>query len=255
MPITSNNIISVSNLCFTYPDSIYALKNISFDVKKGDFIGLAGHNGSGKTTLIKAILGLLKPTSGEISLFGQTSKNFRSWHKIGYMPQNLSIFNPIFPATVEEIVSQGLLSLKTFPKKINFQDKLIIKEALEHLKIYHLKNRLIGDLSGGQQQRVFLARAIITKPELLILDEPSNALDATTRKHFFDILEEFNHDQKTTIILITHDVGQIGKFANKLLLIDQKVVFYGSFSDFCQSNNMSKQFGVDSQHIICHQHD
>lgn len=255
MPINKDIILAVSNLNFVYSDSVSALKNISFEVKKGDFIGLVGHNGSGKTTLIKTILGLLKPSSGEINLFGESSTHFHSWQKIGYMPQNLSIFNPIFPATVAEIVSQGLLSLKTFPKKITLQDKIIVKEALEHLKIYHLKDRLIGDLSGGQQQRVFLARAIITKPELLILDEPSNALDATTRQHFFDVLEEFNRDQKTTIILITHDIGQVGKFANKLLFIDQKVIFYGSFPDFCHSPDMSKQFGIDSQHIICHQHD
>lgn len=255
MPITKDIILSVSNLNFAYSSSVYALKNVSFEIEKGDFVGLVGHNGSGKTTLIKSILGLLKPTSGEISLFGESIKHFHSWQKIGYMPQNLSIFNPIFPATVEEIVLHGLLSTKHFPKRIDHQDKMLVKEALEYLKIYHLKNSLIGDLSGGQQQRVFLARAIITKPELLILDEPSNALDASTRKHFFDVLEEFNHDQKTTIILITHDIGQVGNFANKLLYINQKVIFYGSFSNFCHSTDMSKQFGFDSQHIICHQHD
>lgn len=255
MSISKDIILSVSNLNFVYPDSVYALKDISFEIKKGEFVGLVGHNGSGKTTLVKTILGLLKPTSGEIILFGKSTKNFHYWQKIGYMPQNLSIFNPIFPATVEEIVSQGLLSLKAFPKRINASDKVTVKNALKHLNIYHLKNRLIGDLSGGQQQRVFLARAIITKPELLILDEPSNALDATTRQHFFDVLQNLNRDHKTTIILITHDIGQIGKFANKLLFIDQKVVFYGGFPDFCHSPDMSRQFGLDSQHIICHQHD
>ena len=255
MPIIKDTILSVSNLNFNYPSSVSALKDISFEIKKGDFVGLVGHNGSGKTTLIKTILGLLKPTSGQISLFGQPLQYFKSWQKIGYMPQNLSLFNPIFPATVEEVVSQGLLSIKHFQKRISSHDKLLVNEALESLKISHLQDRLIGDLSGGQQQRVFLARAIITKPELLILDEPSNALDATTRQHFFDVIEELNRDKKTTVILITHDVGQIGKFANKLLYIDQKVIFYGSFSDFCQSNDMSQKFGFESQHIICHQHD
>lgn len=255
MPINKDTILSVSNLNFTYKSSIYALKSVSFTVNKGDFVGLVGHNGSGKTTLIKCILALLKPSSGGISLFGQSIKHFKLWQKIGYMPQNLSISNPIFPATVEEIIAQGLLATKHFPKRINLQDQTLIKEALEYLSIYHLKNHQIGDLSGGQQQRVFLARAIVAKPQLLILDEPSNALDTLSRQHFFDVLVELNHHQKITIILITHDIGQIGKFANKLIYIDQKIIFNGSFSDFCQSPEMSQQFGINSQHIICHQHD
>lgn len=255
MPLINDLILDISNLNFSYSPSVYALKDISLQVHKGDFVGLVGHNGSGKSTLIKVILGLLKPNTGNISLFGESPNSFVSWHKVGYMPQDLSIFNPVFPATVEEIVFQGLLSNKKFPKRINNQDRLIVKDVLEQFKIYHLRHRLIGDLSGGQQQRVFLARAIINKPKLLILDEPSNALDSTTRQQFFDVLRDLNKNQKTTIILITHDIGQIGEIANKLLYIDQKIIFYGSFKDFCKSTDMNKQFGFESQHIICHQHE
>lgn len=250
-----DNILSVSKLNFSYISQCNVLRDISFDIQKGDYVGLVGDNGSGKTTLVKTILGLLKPTSGKIILFDQPIDKFNSWEKVGYMPQNLSLFNPIFPITVKEVVSLGLLSTKKFPKRITHQDTILIEQALERLNIGHLRNRLIGDLSGGQQQRVFLARAIITKPELIILDEPSNALDSSTRQQFFSVLNDLNQNQKTTIILITHDIGHIGQYANKLLYIDQKVIFYGSFANFCHSTDMSQKFGPDSQHIICHQHE
>jgi zinc transport system ATP-binding protein len=247
------SVVKVSGLSFKY-DSIDILKDISLDLKVGDYVGLVGYNGSGKSTLIKVILGLLRPYKGGIQLFGQPVEKFNLWNKIGYMPQNISLLNPIFPATVKEVVSLGLLSGKKFPKIITVADKKIINKALDYLKIFDLKDKLIGNLSGGQQQKAFLARALVTKPALLILDEPGNALDSTSREQFFSVLQELNKEHKTSIIFITHDIGQIGKYANKLLYLEQKIIFYGSFADFCKSDKMSEQFGTDTQHIICHQH-
>ncbi|MCL4378143.1 MAG: metal ABC transporter ATP-binding protein [Actinobacteria bacterium] len=248
------SIISVSGIGFRY-DTFDVLKDVSFDLETGDYIGVVGYNGSGKTTLIKVILGLLKPYTGSILIMGIPPEKFNLWDKIGYMPQNTSLLNPVFPARVEEVVSLGLLSKKRFPKIITDKDKRAIDEVLHRLNINELKNQLIGNLSGGQQQKVFLARALVTKPELLILDEPSNALDPATREQFFSILEELNKNYGTAIIFITHDIGQIGKYANKMLYIEHTVIFYGSFENFCKSDEMSRQFGVNTQHIICHQHD
>lgn len=249
-----DSVVKVLGLSFRY-DSIDILKDISFDLEVGDYIGLAGYNGSGKSTLIKVILGLLNPYKGIIQLFGQPVEKFNLWNKIGYMPQNISLLNPIFPATVKEVVSLSLLSGKKFPKIITAADKKIINEALDYLKIIDLEDKLIGNLSGGQQQKVFLARALVTKPALLVLDEPGNALDSTSREQFFSVLQELNKEHKTSIIFITHDIGQVGKYANKLLYLEQKIIFYGSFADFCKSDKMTEQFGADTQHIICHQHD
>lgn len=247
------NVIEANHLSFSY-NSIETLSNISFDAEAGDYIGLVGPNGSGKTTLIKIILGIFRPSSGRISLFGCDQEIFDSWSKIGYLPQKVSSFNSTFPSTVREIVALGLISGKKYPKRFTLQDEKAIGNALDLLRISNIKNKLIGELSGGQQQRVFIARALVNSPEILILDEPATALDPETREHFFDILRDLNKNKGTTIVLVTHDIGNIGNYANKLLYIDRKIVFYGSFQDFCQSDMMANLFGAASQHIICHRH-
>jgi zinc transport system ATP-binding protein len=231
------------------------LSNISFDVNAGDFIGLVGPNGSGKTTAIKVILGLLKQTNGAVSLFGTNVNNFRDWRKVGYLPQKLTHFNPYFPATVKEIVSSGLFSSKKFPKRIQRSDEALIDEALNMTDVADIRDEMIGELSGGQQQRVLLARAVINRPELLILDEPTTALDPEAREKFFQTIMGLNQTRNMTIILITHDIASIGKYAFKLLYLDKQIIFYGSFEDFCVSEKMTNYFGEFTQHLICHRHD
>ncbi|HYA11944.1 MAG TPA: metal ABC transporter ATP-binding protein [Thermodesulfovibrionales bacterium] len=249
----SINILSIEGLNFRY-NSLEVLSNISFSINAGDYIGLVGPNGSGKTTLIRIILGLMKPTKGHISLFGVESWKFKEWYKVGYLPQRV-LFNPYFPATVKEIVSLGLLSKRGFSKGLDIPEETMIDEAMGLMDVLDIKNKLIGDLSGGQQQRVLVARAIVNKPELLILDEPTTALDPETREKFFHTLQELNQNKKVTIILVTHDIGSIGKYASKLLYLDKRIVFYGSFEDFCSSVDMGSYFGEFAQHLICHRHD
>lgn len=242
MPV---NIISTEKLTFCY-NGIEVLQDISFAAQKGDYLGVAGPNGSGKSTLIKNILGILQPARGNISLFGQSLADFRKWDKIGYLPQRLAALNAHFPGTVREIVQLGV------GRKVKFQD---IKQVLQMMDIEHLSSRLIGELSYGEQQRTMLARALYGKPELLILDEPTTALDPQTRDNFYLLTQELNRHQGTTIILITHDTGVLGNYARSLLYLDKKVVFSGTFENFCTSPDMAGFFGQASQHIICHQHD
>jgi zinc transport system ATP-binding protein len=246
-------ILSVKNLCVGYGPA-EALSDVTFTVEKGDYIALAGPNGAGKTTLIKTVLGLLEKFGGIAELFGQDIKFFDGWGRIGYLPQRVNAFNPLFPATVKEVVGLGLLSQKRFPKKFISEDETKIMQQLDLMGISDLKDKLVGVLSVGQQQRVFLSRALVSNPELLILDEPSTALDPKSRESFFELIEKLNRDKGFTIILITHDIAQIGQYANKLLYLDKKVVFFGRFEDFCASKDMTKYFGQFSQHLICHQH-
>ena len=242
MPV---NVIRTEKLTFCY-NGIEVLQNISFAVNKGDYLGVAGPNGSGKSTLIKNILGILTPREGNISLFGQPLAAFRQWNKIGYLPQRLAALNTHFPGTVREIVQLGAR------RKGNYGD---IKQVLQMMDIEHLSSRLIGELSYGEQQRTMLARALAVKPELLIFDEPTTALDPKTRDSFYQLTQELNRHEGTTIILITHDTGVLGNYASSLLYLDKKIIFAGSFEDFCTSPDMAGLFGSASQHIICHQHD
>lgn len=243
------DVISLKGLSFRY-NSMTVLKEISFSVKAGDYVGLVGPNGSGKSTLIKVLLGLLKAEKGSIFLFGERPEDFRQWQKIGYVPQGIESFNQYFPATVKEIVSLGLI-----PKRIPMpRDNESLNMALELMDISDIREKLFGELSVGQRQRVLIAKAIINKPEVLILDEPTTALDPEIRERFFSTLMELNQDKKTTIILVTHDIGGIGKYATELLYLDKTIIFYGSFKDFCESPEMEKYFGEHSQHLICHRH-
>jgi len=248
-----HSIISINNLFVSY-DQTKALDNISFEIKRGDFVGLVGPNGGGKTTLARSILGLLPSHSGTISLFGRKISSFRDFQKIGYLPQKNTGINPLFPASVKEVIILGLLSTKKWPKNINQTDWHKVDSLLNSLGISHLKEKLISQLSGGQQQKVLLARALASNPELLILDEPSTALDPKSREQFFARLKILNDQKKTTIILITHDTGYIGKYANKLLYIDRKLVFFGKIKDYCPSGDIKTCFEKSDQHIIWHQH-
>ncbi len=251
MPVEA---IKVENLSFRY-NSIEVLSNVSFGVEAGDYIGLVGPNGSGKSTLIKVILGLLEPVRGSIRLLGYPSSDMKAREKVGYLPQKMSFFNPNFPATVSETVALGLVSKKRFPKRMDAADVAAIDRVLELLNISNLKREMIGDLSGGQQQRVFIARALVNEPEILLLDEPTTALDPGTREGFFELISYLNREKKVTVMLVTHDMGTIGQFARKLLYIDKEIIFYGGFDDFCMSEKMTAFFGPASQHLICHRHE
>ncbi|MDI6727147.1 MAG: metal ABC transporter ATP-binding protein [Smithellaceae bacterium] len=241
------DIVQVENLSFRY-NRAEVLSDVTFSIQAGDYVGLAGPNGSGKTTLLKNILRLTPPTTGEISLFGTPIGEFHQWHKIGFLPQKTDAFHPHFPATVKEVVAMGMSG------KSGKNRDVALQRALGRLEIAELKDRLIGELSGGQKQRVLLARSLVNEPSLLILDEPTTALDPETRDNFFALLESLNKHEGVTMILVTHDLGSIGRYASKFLYLDRRPLFYGSFDSFCQSEKMTSLFGPSSQHIICHRH-
>jgi zinc transport system ATP-binding protein len=236
-------ILSVKDLCFSYgPTEV--LCGITFAVERGDYLALAGPNGAGKTTLVRTILGLTERYRGTVELFGRRLEDSRSWGRVGYLPQRVAAFNPLFPATVREVVGLGLLSRKSFPRRLNRHDATQVRQTLELMAITDLKDKLVAELSGGQQQRVFLARALVSDPELLILDEPSTALDSQSREGFFELLLRLNRDRKMAIILISHDISTVGRYAGRLLYLDKHVVFDGRFTDFCESDLKAQRPGV-----------
>jgi zinc transport system ATP-binding protein len=246
--------VRAQELSFAF-NSIQVLSNVTFTLNAGDYCGLVGPNGSGKTTLIRILLGFSAPDTGSVALFDENPLTFGNWDRIGYVPQRLVAFNPYFPATVKEIVGLGLLSKHRFPRRPTAHEAASVDRVLKMMDIVEIKNKLIGELSGGQQQRAFIARALVSEPDLLILDEPTAALDPEIREHFFGLLRDLNETSGITILIVTHDIGSIGKYASTLLYLDKKVIFHGSFDEFCFSADMGEYFGPFSQHVICHRHD
>lgn len=246
-------VVSVRNLTVSY-STVKVFEGISLDILTGDYIALAGPNGSGKSTLIKAMLGLVPYKSGTINLFETPLAKFVNWQYIGYIPQRFLSFSHHSPFTVKEVVSMGLLSNKRFPKRLTAEDEDAVDLALHELDILALRDYKICNISGGELQRVLIARAIVNKPRVLFLDEPTNAIDPQARERFFNLIHRLNTDYNTTIVLVTHDTGSIGLYAKKLLYFDSHIVFYGTFEDFCHSSKMSDYFGSSSQHMICQRH-
>ncbi|MGM0396596.1 MAG: metal ABC transporter ATP-binding protein [Bacillota bacterium] len=236
-----SKLIEVENLSVFYGKQ-QVLRDISFIIYKGDYVGLVGANGSGKTTLVKAILGLVPVSNGSIKYFGSGGV-----HKgVGYLPQVAVTGNTLFPGEVHEIVAVGLLGNKKFPKRITKEDNERIDEILKRLDIYNLKHNKIGDLSGGQQQRVLLARAMVSSPKLLILDEPTSALDPKIRTEFFSLIKKINEEEGTSIILVSHDLSSIKKCSSKMMLLDREMLYYGPTENF----NMDVNFveGIHEHH-------
>lgn len=211
-------MIHIKNLSIKYSD-VTILDNISVDVEKGEIVHILGPNGSGKTTFIKVVLGLTKPTSGEVKIGSK---------RIGYLPQIIKVNNN-FPTTVSEVIYSGFASQSLMIKKEQLNE---VKRWLNKMEISDLLNKQFSELSGGQRQRVLLIRAIIAKPDILVLDEPTSALDPEFRKHFYEIIDELNKGGMT-ILNITHDLeSKFVDCSNNVLYLDQKIKYYGSACDF-----------------------
>ena len=210
-------ILEVKNLKVLYSNHV-AIDNISFKVEEGEYICLVGENGSGKSTLIKTIVGLLKPEEGEIKL------NI-GLDEVSYLAQtNLKDLD--FPATAKEIIMSGTQKHKKLPFYTK-KDKEDYLDVIKKLKIEDLQNRRIGDLYGGKKQRVLIARALIRKPKLLILDEPATGLDFNITKELYSILEKENKEDKMTIIMATHDIDEIEELKPRIIYLATSLKYDG----------------------------
>lgn len=248
----SKLLIDVEDVSFSYGTTVVLIR-VTFTINSGDFLAIIGPNGSGKTTLIKMILGLLKPARGIIRIMGRPVEEFSDWRKIGYVPQNATNIDPLFPVSVKEVVAMGLLSSKRFPRLTKKQEELYIEKALNQVGMEGLKDWRIGRLSGGQQQRVFIARAIVNQPHILFLDEPTTGVDAETQEYFYDLLDSLNEKEKITIVLITHETGIINKHVRQVACLNQRLVYHGTHAEFCGSG-VFKEMLAGGHHVISHKH-
>ncbi|MCX9010706.1 MAG: ABC transporter ATP-binding protein [Candidatus Methanoperedens sp.] len=215
-------IIEVINVSFERGNT-RVLEDINLVIERGEFLGVIGPNGAGKTTLLMVILGLIRPTSGTVKLFGEDIHRFKEWYRIGYIPQHALNFDVNFPISVREVVSMGRFAKKGMFRKLGKEDMKAIDEALEIVGMTEYRERRIGELSGGQQQRVFIARALSSQPDLLILDEPTVGVDVVMQEDFYNFLEKLNKEKKITLMLSTHDISSVTSRVGKLACINRKL--------------------------------
>lgn len=231
--------ISVKGLSVSY-DKKRVLTNIYLEIEKGRIYGVIGPNGAGKSTLFKAILGLVEPNAGSVSIMGESVREKRK--EMVYVPQKDDV-DWQFPATVMDIVLMGRYPHKGLFERINKKDKEKALEALDDLGIRPLANRQIGELSGGQQQRVFLARALVQEPDIFLLDEPFVGVDMTTEEKIIGILKELAAAGKT-LLVVHHDLSSVNDYFDRVVLLNQRLIAYGDTEATFTQENISKAYGA-----------
>jgi zinc transport system ATP-binding protein len=205
------------------------------------------------TTLVKVLLGLLRPSAGRIEIMGKPLSEFTEWRKVGYIPQKATHIDPFFPASVEEVVGMALLSNSQILGPVRNRGTETVLRALRQVGMESFKTAQIGTLSGGQQQRVFIARALVTEPRILFLDEPTTGVDAGTQSNFYDMLDRLNKDERITIVLVTHDIGIVNKHVTQVACLNQKMVYHGNHEEFCRSD-VFRDMVTRGDHLIAHDH-
>ncbi|TYO97997.1 metal ABC transporter ATP-binding protein [Desulfallas thermosapovorans] len=214
-------MIELNNVHFTY-GCHPVLDGISLHVHEGEVVGITGPNGAGKSTLLYIILGLLKPQSGEVKILGVPVNRFREWHRIGYVSQRATLFNRSYPATVFEVVLSGRAALRGMFRFFGRGDKRCAEEALERVNMLSWRNTPISALSGGQQQRVMIARALAVKPRILVMDEPTNGVDAANLADLARLLKDLRSDG-VTMLLVSHEPEWLSSLASRRVCLDRKI--------------------------------
>jgi zinc transport system ATP-binding protein len=244
-------IIEVDNISFSF-EKTPVLKDISFQVSQGDYLGIIGPNGGGKSTLVKLLLGLLQPNSGKIRILGKDPSERAHRHFIGYVPQRMAGSLSYFPATVDEIVRSGRYAQKSCAECVT-DDEASVSEAMEVAGVTNLRHRLIGELSGGQRQRVLIARALARRPKIRGLDEPLVGVDASAQSAFYEFLKKLNRDMGLTILFVTHDLDVIAREAGHVLCLNYTMICHAKSADFVSGDYLSRMYG-DKVKFVTHNH-
>lgn len=204
---------------------------VTLEVGQGEFVALAGANGSGKSTLMRIVLGLLPATQGTVEVFGRPPRQLRERWRIGYVPQRPTMID-LLPATVRDVVAAGRLARRGWWRRLTAADRAAVDDALATVALAELGNRPIAELSGGQQQRAFIAKALVTEPDLLVLDEPTAGVDAESQRRFRDTLVELARGRGAAVVLVSHELGAVADDLDRVLLLRHgKIGFDGPPGD------------------------
>jgi zinc transport system ATP-binding protein len=224
--LSDEPVAAAEGISFAY-DSDPILDRVSLEIRPGEFVALVGPNGSGKSTLLKVMLGLLEPLAGRATLFGVSPGRFRDRGRLGYVPQRPALGQDL-PATVEEVVSMGRLSARGWHTRVSPTDREEVEHALETVGLLDLRDRRVRELSAGQQQRVFIARALTSRPDLLVLDEPIAGVDAESQRRFRDSLTHLIEEHAAAVLLVSHELGVVAEEIDRVVVLRRQVQFDGS---------------------------
>jgi zinc transport system ATP-binding protein len=216
-----------------------AIEDVSFAASEGSFIAVVGPNGAGKSSLLRVALGLFAATQGAVRIFGRAARDADP-QVVGYVPQ-VKTLDRTFPALTEELVATGLT--RRWPGWLEPSQRATVAEALTRVGADHLRGRPIATLSGGEVQRVYLARSIARRPKLILLDEPGAGLDVEGAKNMYEVLEEFQRESGSTVIMVTHDWEGAFHHASSVLLLNRRLVAFGPPHEALHGDKLSEAFG------------
>jgi len=225
-----DTVIEVRDLCVAFNGCV-VLDHVTFQVTRGTLVGLLGPNGAGKTTLLRTIMGLVKPWSGQVRLLGmEANGSAQAAEKLGYVPQAPTIERG-FPLSALDVVMMGRLSASRVGQRLSSEDRDAAMNALEEVGMLPCAHAPIGRLSGGQQQRVLLARALVRRPEVLLLDEPGTALDTDSKDRLYSLLARLKTEENMTSIVVSHDIAPVLAYADEVICVDRALHVHANTSE------------------------
>jgi zinc transport system ATP-binding protein len=218
--------VELHDVGFAYEPGSPVLSGVDLEIPSGQLVAIAGPNGGGKTTLVRIVLGLMRPTAGTASLFGEPAHAFSGRSTLGYLAQRAQLMIDA-PATVREVVSAGRLAAGGLLGPLRRRDRAIVDEAIERVGLSAVAARPLHRLSGGQQQRAFIAKALAGEPALLVLDEPTTGVDAVAQEALAALLDRLHRELSVTVLYVSHEFGAIERYVERLVLVRGGVVFDG----------------------------
>jgi zinc transport system ATP-binding protein len=244
MMVEESQIIKLEHIYVAFQD-LLVLEDVSLNVSPGDFLAIIGPNGAGKTTLLKVILGLVRPVSGQVRVFGKApwALDGGRW-RIGYVPQMQSV-DINFPIYASEAVLMGRYGRIGLLKRPSSNDRAAVHKAMDRIGIADLADRPLARLSGGQRQRVFLARALANDPALLLLDEPTTGVDVAATEGLYELLRVL-HEDGITILVVSHDVGVVATYVDGVACVNRRLVAHGRPDEVLGSEELAQMYGCDA---------
>lgn len=241
-----NSVIQLKDVSFGF-NGLAVLEHINLEIRGGEFVGLVGPNGGGKSTFLRIILGLLRPTSGQVRVLGKPPAKARA--DVGYVPQFAS-FRRDFPISVIDTVLHGRLGKTRLIGGYSARDRKVVRAAMQEAHILDIEHRSISTLSGGQLQRVLVARALACRPKILLLDEPTSNIDMRGEEDIFDLFRQLN--ERLTIVLVSHDIGFISRYVSRVVCLNRTLVCHQT--EELSGDSIQQLYG-ESMRLIHHDHE